>query len=60
MSSDNTKVYLTHAEQVYLMEMLEIGDPEEAVKYFADILMSERADVGKLPEYLKKIMKRTK
>jgi hypothetical protein len=58
MSSD--KFYLTREEQAFLMEMLEINNPEQAVEKFADLLISEHANVSKLTDYLKKIMKRLK
>lgn len=61
MSSDNnSKVYLNREEQLYLMEMLEISNPEMAVLKFSEILASEGVDSSKLSTYLKKIMNRIK
>lgn len=56
MSSD--KFYLTKDEQIFLMEWLEIDDPEEAVTKFASLMMEEGVRIDHLQESLKKVMKR--
>ena len=50
------KIYLSREEQEYLIYMLEIENPIDAVDRFAFILVDERADPNKLQEYVKKIM----
>jgi hypothetical protein len=54
------KIYLNREEQEFLIEMLEIDDPIDAVEKFAFILVDERADPNKLQDYVKKIMKNRK
>lgn len=51
------KIYLNREEQEFLIEMLEIEDPIDAVEKFAFILVDEKADPNKLQDYVKKIMK---
>jgi hypothetical protein len=50
------KIYLNRDEQEFLVHMLEIEDPIDAVERFAFILVDERADPNKLQDYVKKIM----
>lgn len=57
MNSDS-KIYLSREEQTFLMDYLELNDPMEAVEKFAELLVTERADPGKLEQYVKKIMKK--
>ena len=54
----NSRIYLTREEQVYLMQILEINSPEEALNKFIDILIEEKVDPTKTSVYLKKIMTR--
>lgn len=58
MSSD--RIYLSREEQIWLMDMLGIDNPTEAVERFATIMVEERLDPENLHECLKKIMKRSK
>jgi hypothetical protein len=58
MSSE--KIYLTKEEQIYLMEMLEVKDPIQAVEKFASLMIEERADPTELKKYLKQIMRKLK
>lgn len=55
MSAD--RIYLTVAEQTFLMEMFEVDDPSVAVDKFAALMSEERADPQELHKYLKKIIK---
>ena len=55
MSSD--KIYLSREEQLYLMEMLELESPIDAVEKFALLMVEEKADPTLLRDYIKKIMK---
>lgn len=57
MNSDS-KIYLSREEQTFLMDYLELNDPMQAVEKFAELLVAERADPGKLEQYVKKIMKK--
>lgn len=59
MSSDG-KVHLTREEQIFLMEMLEIDDAERALEEFALLMRSENADLGKIEDYIRKIVKKLK
>ena len=54
------RIYLTKEEQYFLIEWLEIENVSVAVDKFATILAEERADPGKLQEYIKKIIQRMK
>lgn len=54
------KIYLSREEQIFLMEMLEVDDPNDAVEDFAALLVMERVDPAELGKYLKKIMKKIK
>jgi hypothetical protein len=56
----NDRIYLSREEQTFLMEMLEIQDPVEAVDRFAYLIVLEKADPTKLHDYLKKIMRKMK
>lgn len=56
----DSRIYLNREEQEFLIEMLEIDDPIDAVEKFAFILVDERADPNKLQDYVKKIMKNRK
>lgn len=58
MSSD--RIYLSKEEQIFLTEMLEIDDINDAVEKFAILMVEERADPTQLHKYLKKIIKRMK
>lgn len=58
MSSD--RIYLSKEEQIFLTEMLEIEDINDAVEKFAILMVEERADPTQLHKYLKKIIKRMK
>lgn len=60
MSSDDGKIYLSREEQIFLMEMLECKNPEMAVEEFALLMRSENADINKIEEYVKKIVKNMK
>ena len=54
MSSD--KVYLNREEQLFLMDMFEVQNPNDAIDRFVTMLTEERANPGDLKKYLKKIM----
>ena len=58
MSKD--KIYLSRAEQIYLMEMLEIDNPQEAAERFVVLMVMEKADPTQLQTYLGKIMAKLK
>ena len=58
MSRD--KIFLSREEQVFLMEMLEVKDPMDAVEIFAILMVDERADPSDLQHYVKQIMKKMK
>ena len=54
----NEKIYLTREEQIWLMEMTEAKDSQDAVEIFASLMAEERADPTDLKKYLKKIMRK--
>lgn len=54
------KVRLTREEQIFLMEMLETNDVEDAAEQFAVLMVMENVNPTELEEYLKKVMKRIK
>ena len=56
----NEKIYLSREEQIFLMEMLEMTNPLEAVDKFALMLVEGGADPTKLQQYIKKIMSKMK
>ncbi|HWY35731.1 MAG TPA: hypothetical protein VNX68_13885 [Nitrosopumilaceae archaeon] len=56
----NDKIYLSRAEQIFLIEMLEISNPQEAAEKFALLMVEERADPTQLQQYIKKIMSKMK
>ena len=52
------KIYLNKEEQIFLMEMLEFDNPEEAVGKFIELMVKEKADPGDIRNYIRKIMKK--
>lgn len=54
MSSD--KVYLSKEEQYFLMDMFELDNPTDAAEKFARVIAEEKADPGKMQDYLKRII----
>ena len=54
MSDD--KIYLNREEQQFLMQMFDLPNPMDAVDAFAEMLVKEGADPGKLENYVKKIL----
>jgi hypothetical protein len=58
MSSE--RIYLDAEEQHFLIEMLEINEPQAALEKFVSILVEERAKPEELKEYLAAIMARAK
>ncbi len=58
MSSD--KIYLNREEQLFIMEMLELKSPMDAVDAFAEMLVVEGADPGKLQAYVKRCLEKWK
>ena len=59
MSSDG-KIYLSREEQIFIMEMMEVKDPERALEDFAMIMRDEKADPAKIEDYIRKIFKKMK
>jgi hypothetical protein len=59
MRSDG-KIFLNKEEQIFLMEMLEVDNPAEAVEKFSTIMVEERADPTELQKFIKKIMEKMK
>lgn len=55
MSSD--KIYLSPAEQVFLMRMLETDNPVDAVEKLATLMVEEGADPTEISQFIKRIMK---
>jgi hypothetical protein len=58
MSSD--KIYISREEQIYLMEMLEVDSPMEAIEKFTELMVLEGANTTKIEKYIKTIMNRIK
>lgn len=56
----NDKIFLSREEQQFLIDMLEIQDPMEAVEKFAYMMTEEKADPGQLQKYIQKMMKKIK
>lgn len=56
MSSE--KFYLTKDEQIFLMDWLEIEDPEQAVTKFAELMSKESVKIDHFQECLVKVMKK--
>lgn len=56
--SDSSKIFLSVEEQLYLMTMFEVKDPQKAIEKFVELMVLERANPQDLNKYLKKIMKK--
>lgn len=56
----NDRIYLTKEEQMFLTEMLEIKDTEQAVEKYADLMILEKVNPIDLQEYLKRTIKKYK
>lgn len=56
--SDNksTKLILNRNQIEYIMKMLEISNPQQAMEAFAKMLSSEQADPMKMGAYIDKII----
>lgn len=56
MSSE--KIFLNREEQIFLMEMLETQDIEDAVYKFSDMMAKQGADPVDMKKYIVKIMRK--
>jgi hypothetical protein len=58
MDERRTRIFLTKAQIKYLVTMLEIDDPQDAIDAFTEMLEKEGADPTKLAKYVEKIMEK--
>jgi len=57
MKVSSDKIYLSPAEQVFLMRMLETDNPVDAVEKLATLMVEEGADPTEISQFIKRIMK---
>lgn len=53
-------INLTDQQTRYVMQIVAIDDPKEAVQYFADIMQKERLDPAEMSTYVSRMMAKEK
>lgn len=54
----NTSVRLSHQQMDWISKATGIPDRQQAIQYFADLMMKERIDPSKMPVYVTEMMKK--
>lgn len=55
----NNNIFLSRRQLEYVIKMVEISDPNEAVEKFALIMLEEKADPGKMEMYINRLMEKS-
>lgn len=58
MDDTSGKIFLRKEQIEYLVKLLEMPDPQEAIEKFAELLILEKADPSKMDKYVDELIKR--
>lgn len=54
----NTSVKLSHYQMNWISKVTGITDRQNAIQYFAELMMKERIDPSRMPVYVTEMMKK--